>query len=322
MVASTTFGSPEQKWNIFKRDVLIPTTVEAGLLNAKGAQSWKGGCEYKYGREYIYIHNPRSCGWSSIPTFNYNPVNISAFNTTTTHNNYGTSRNETRETDRKKKKEESDQASTAAIVAGVSVCIVAILYTGYQMAHSIAQTLSSSKAFHKMDAAHRGIARIDINDPHCSINDIMEYRTELLGRAYKRNLADAIEDIVIIAGLTLAAFGVGMSYSAPLIASGTVIVVAAIITKFVTKSIWPNLENDSELKDQARQAAADAEWLMNNVSFKQPHPPSTPYHADTAPPLYPNLDTFKEELARDFRTAKTELNFNFNFNPVPSAPPL
>lgn len=64
-----------RRWDKFQRDVLIPTIVEASLLNASNAQSSRGGSEYKFGREYIHIHNPRSSGWKSIP-FYYSALQI------------------------------------------------------------------------------------------------------------------------------------------------------------------------------------------------------------------------------------------------------
>lgn len=264
MVAPTN-----ESWNTFRNHILKPTAKEFDYLEDEKAHSCAPNINFKMGPEVIYVHNPRSWRFLEIPTYvreavpsialNFNPTWIDS--KTTIINNNGRDQ----QASNTEKKEDSKQ-SLAALIAGLVVGIGAILFTGYVMAQSFKQTIDSSRVLRKLELCERDIKHIIFDtNTQLRINKVVGFRTELLNRSFKRNLADTIQDLVIIAGLTFATVGWGMSYSAPLMITGTVIVVATLISKFFTKSVWQNLEDDEAFRIEAQEAAEAAKILLKVI---------------------------------------------------------
>lgn len=324
-----------ERWNNFKEEALLPLVAEMGILNAKDAQSWRGSFDYTlpHTNRVIHIHNPRSCGFRPIPLYSYisAPSYTNVTNNNITNNYYNgaapaqetnTNRNNRKNAPQEVEDEKkNDKLSTTAIVVIVAACVVGILYTGYQMAHSIGQSLSSSRKISKMDKAMKALDEVSGLDrrQRRQIEELVEFREEYLSTALSRSRWDVAEDVAVIGGLALVAVGAILSMGAPIAILGGATVIAAIITKFVTHKIWPNLEDDSELKEKSQKKAALAQALLNQdlrvpVSlFSEPTPPAEPH------PLYPNLNDdpqFKVYMQNVFYAPAA----NFNF--APSAPPL
>lgn len=300
-------ASQIQKWENFKDEVLLPFIVESELLSNKNATSPNGGHEYHSNHHVVPIYNPCSCSFRCIPFYGY------AFpSQTTIINNYPAERRDVREQRRK----EEERNNSFLVIAAVSLCVVGILYTGYQMAHSIGQCLNSNRRMTAMRVSWAEIDNIEglDQDQKAQLDKIVNFRNAYLEKSSSRSFADVAEDAVIIAGLSLAALGAAMSFATPLIASGVVLVVASLITKFVTHQIWPNLQDDAVLARKGKLLAEDAELLYRaQLKFEDSQPVAQP----TQDSLYPDLEEMKREIAQIWNINTINI-----FNPPASAPAM
>lgn len=234
----------------FVNHVLLPTLLEQEIYGIPQAHSCKPTipCKIVSSDETIYLQNLRGWRITEIGIYireagdslvhYFNPARVTSISNT----NVGSS------------------SYIALIRAVVTLGIGSIFLTGYLMTQSLKQTIDSKKAYAKVTEVY-----LKLGSPAGYPKQLTLFRKNILMQSYYHNLADTIENIVIITALALDTIG-----WSPRIGS-IVIIGAALIAKFVTKKRWPNFTNDTQLQSHIKSIVDTAQtmWKYPDSDFSK-----------------------------------------------------